>query len=82
MVISVLNPSCISDLVELDLIIAETSNEDFEKLVKIECDDFKDINGPSSNFFLDQDAIISTIDTDTAHDVFFYESIEDRNNEW
>ena len=80
-VISVLNPSCVSSLVELDLIIAETLNEDFEELVKIECDDFKDINGPSSNFILNQDAIISAIGSDTANDVFFYESIEDRNNE-
>ena len=85
------NQGCDSNLVQLILNIGQTPNNPFNALVAVECDDFRDTNGNDTpgmnddtdtitNFFLDENAIVTAINPPPLTQVFFYESISDRND--
>ena len=87
---------CGSDMVKLDLNIAEVSDTPFKDTVAIECDDFLDPKGNNTpgmnddtdnrtNFTLNKTILKSKIYASAGgvipySDVFFYENISDRNN--
>ena len=81
---------CSSDIVQLDLNVGQTPNNSFNDLVDIVCDDFRDAKGNDTpgmnddtdtitNFYLDETAIIAAIKPPPLTQVFFYESIHNRN---
>ena len=87
---------CPRDLVKLKLNIGEVSDTPYNDLVAIECDDFLDKNGIKTpgmnydtdnitNFNLNKTTLKSNIYASGGgvipnSDIFFYESISDRNN--
>ncbi|MDB4098700.1 T9SS type B sorting domain-containing protein, partial [Polaribacter sp.] len=87
---------CPRDLVKLKLNIGEVSDTPYNDLVAIECDDFLDKNGINTpgmnddtdnitNFNLNKTTLKSNIYASGGgvipnSDIFFYESISDRNN--
>ena len=91
-----ISEGCVSDVVKLDLNIAEVSDTSFNDTVAIECDDFLDAKGDNTpsknddtdnitNFTLNKTTLESKIYASGGgvipnSDIFFYESISDRNN--
>ena len=88
--VKVISPEgCAGNLVELILNVGQTTNNSYSELVAIECDDF--IPGPdgstdidkSTIFRLDEDTIKNKIKIAIPNpdqvEVFFYESVSDRN---
>jgi gliding motility-associated-like protein len=81
---------CSSDIVELKLNVGQANNNNYNDLQTPVCDDFLDADGNDTinnsdtdnitNFYLDKDAIIASINPDANTNVFFYENSEDRNN--
>ncbi len=82
--------NCTRDVVELKINIGQTPNNPFNTLQPPVCDDFLDADGNDTdtnsdtdnitNFSLDKDAILNSIDPPINTEVFFYENESDRNN--
>jgi len=84
------NLGCSRNIIELQLNIAQTTDNDFKDIQTPLCDDFLDADGNDTtensdtdnitSFYLDKNAIITSIDPPANTDVFFYENSDDRNN--
>ena len=84
------NNGCEQDLIEVKINVGETNNNGYDDIQTPVCDDFLDADGNDSvnnsdtdnitNFYLDKNAIITSINPGANTAVFFYENLEDRNN--
>jgi hypothetical protein len=81
---------CARDLIELTINIGQTPDNPYNDIQTPVCDDFLDADGNDSaansdtdlitNFSLDENAIIASIDPPANTVVYFYENADDRNN--
>jgi gliding motility-associated-like protein len=82
--------SCARDLIELIINVGQTPDNPYNEIQAPVCDDFLDADGNDSaansdtdfitNFSLDENAIIASINPPTNTVVYFYENADDRNN--
>ena len=82
--------NCAREIIELTLNIGETGDNPYNEIQPAVCDDFLDADGNNtvnnsdtdniSNFILDKNAIINSINPGANTIVYFYENIDDRNN--
>jgi gliding motility-associated-like protein len=82
--------SCTGDLIELIIKVGKTDDNDYHEIQPAVCDDFLDADGNNSaansdtdfitNFSLDENAIIASINPPANTVVYFYENADDRNN--
>ncbi|WP_397447178.1 T9SS type B sorting domain-containing protein [Polaribacter sp. R77954] len=82
--------NCESELTELTINVGQTVRNTYDELQPPVCDDFLDAQGNDTdansdtdnitNFSLDKDAIINSINPPMNTEVFFYENESDRNN--
>jgi gliding motility-associated-like protein len=81
---------CPRDIVELKLSVGQANNNNYNDLQPPVCDDLLDADGNDTvnnsdtdnitNFYLDKDAIVASINSNANTIVYFYENLEDRNN--
>jgi len=82
--------NCPREIIELKIDVGKTPDNLYDDLQTPLCDDFLDVDGNDTaansdtdnitNFSLDQNAIIASINPPINTQVLFYENIEDRNN--
>ncbi|WP_439130954.1 T9SS type B sorting domain-containing protein [Polaribacter sp.] len=82
--------NCSRDVIELKINVGQTPDNAFNTLQPPVCDDFLDADGNDTdansdtdnitNFSLDKDAILNSINSPVNTEVFFYENESDRNN--
>ena len=82
--------NCPREIIELKIDVGQTPDNDYDALQTPLCDDFLDADGNDTaansdtdnitNFSLDENAIITSINPPINTEVFFYENREDRNN--
>jgi gliding motility-associated-like protein len=82
--------NCARDLIELTINVGQTPDNPYNDIQPAVCDDFLDADGNNSaansdtdfitNFSLDENAIIASINPPTNTVVYFYENADDRNN--
>jgi gliding motility-associated-like protein len=82
--------NCARDLIELIINVGQTPDNPYNEIQTPVCDDFLDADGNDSaansdtdyitNFYLDENAIITSINPPLNTVVYFYENADDRNN--
>ncbi|PQJ82207.1 T9SS type B sorting domain-containing protein [Polaribacter glomeratus] len=82
--------NCDREIIELKIKVGQTPDNDYNDIQPPACDDFLDADGNDTvnnsdtdnitNFYLDKDAIITSINPPANTNVFFYENADDRNN--
>ena len=82
--------SCAREVIELIINVGQTPDNPYNDIQTPVCDDFLDADGNDTennsdidtitNFYLDKDAIIASINPPNNTEVYFYENADDRNN--